>query len=136
MTIRAPATPYRPATAAEGFERVRGGDDPRLAVGDFLDDWRRTPAGRRAALVADPIAEAGPDEDLQRWAAFFAAMVDLLSVEAGLVPPRWTSRAEYRLKEPWFLVPGWPLRAWQLTSTPVPFKMRNIFGGDNILRRA
>jgi hypothetical protein len=35
----------------------------------------------------------------------------------------------------WFLYPGWRLRAWQLAETPVPFRMRNIFGGDRILSR-
>lgn len=136
MSARPVVTTYRPKTAAQTFERVRAGDDPRLAVGDFLDDWRRTPPSRRASLVASPIGEAGRDADRRRWAAFFAAMVDQLCAEAGLESPAWTTRSAYRLKEPWFLVPGWALRAWQLTTTPVPFRMRNIFGGDNLLNRA
>jgi hypothetical protein len=39
------------------------------------------------------------------------------------------------LPEPWFLYPGWRLRAWQLFETPVAFRVRNIFGGDRILSR-
>ncbi|MDQ3549812.1 MAG: hypothetical protein M3439_13450 [Chloroflexota bacterium] len=129
---------YQPATAAQAFERVLHGEDPRLSVGDFLDDWRRTPSAERAALVADPIGDPGNDLGRQRWAAFYAAMIDQLcwTNEADRLPrPGWTSNAAYRLAEPWFLVDGWPLRAWQLVSTPVPFRMRNIYGGDNILAR-
>ena len=40
------------------------------------------------------------------------------------------------VNEPWFLYPGWRLRAWQLVDTPAAFKSRNIFGGDRILARA
>jgi hypothetical protein len=50
-----------------------------------------------------------------------------------LLFPSWTSRAEYRLSEPWFLYPGDLLPAWQLATTPTPFKMRNLFGGDQML---
>jgi hypothetical protein len=59
----------------------------------------------------------------------------LLSMRVGLPFPDWTARGEYRLAEPWFLYPGWRLRAWQLFETPAPFRMRNIFGGDRILDR-
>jgi len=127
---------YRPATVAESFRRVLHGEDPRLALGDFLDDWRRMPASRRKALVRDPLDEAGPTGDSHRWAAFFAATVDQLSADSQLDPPPWTSRPEYCLPEPWFLVRGWPLRAEHLIRTPVPFRMRNIFGGEDLLERA
>jgi hypothetical protein len=136
MTSREAYPRYRAATAAETFGRVLAGEDPRIAVGEFLDDWRAAAADGRAALVAEPIGDAGDDEDLRRWAAFVAAMVDHLCAQAGIAPPSWTAGAAFRLAEPWFLIPGWPLRAWQLITTPVPFRMRNIFGGDNLLDRA
>ena len=56
-----------------------------------------------------------------------------LCVQDELPTPAWTSQPQYRLDEPWFLYPGWRLRAWQLVDTPVAFKTRNIFGGDRIL---
>ena len=40
-----------------------------------------------------------------------------------------------KIPEPWFLYPGWRLRAMQLVDTPAPFKARNIFGGSGILDR-
>lgn len=138
MARRTASIAYQPATAAQAFERILRGEDPHLVVGDFLDDWRRTPPAERAALVADPIGEPGGNIERQRWAAFYAAMVEMLcwTNETGrLAFPRWTANPAYRLPEPWFLVPGWPLRAWQLFTTPVPFRMRNIFGGDNLLNR-
>jgi hypothetical protein len=62
-------------------------------------------------------------------------MVEWLCWQDGLPFPEWTSQASYRLQDPWFLYKGWKLRAWQLATTPTPFRMRNIFGGDRMLDR-
>ena len=128
---------YRPRSAALAFSRILHHTDPWIAVGDFVDDWRRTPPAERAALVERPIASAEKRQELQRWAAFFAAMVEVLCQEAGLPIPAWTARPEYFLSEPWYLYPGNhpQLRAWQEATTPEPFKRRNILGGDQILTR-
>ena len=123
-------------TIAETFERIcgRNGTTPWVAIGDFLDDWRRSAVEDRRELVTEPIAPA-PTPELQRWAAFCAAMVEWLCWQDGLPFPEWTKQESYRLQEPWFLYKGWRLRAWQLATTPTPFKMRNIFGGDRMLDR-
>jgi hypothetical protein len=126
---------YHSQTAAETFERIRAGTTPWVAMGDFLDDWRRLPVEQRPPLVAEPIAVAGEEKEHQRWAAFIAATVEWLCWNAKLPFPGWTNKPEYRLPEPWFLYPGWRLRAWQLATTPAPYKMRNIFGGDHMLDR-
>ena len=122
----------------ETFERIATDPaHPWLAIGDFLDDWRFTEVADRLDLVREGIAPHGEGNiDLQRWASFCAAMVEWLCAQEGLPFPAWTSNDAYRLSEPWFLYPGDLLRAWQLVSTPAPFKMRNIFGGDQILSRA
>lgn len=125
---------YGPSTAADAFDELLRGSDPRIVIGDFIDDRRRTAAAGRPALIRAPIAMTS-DPETSRWAAFFAAMVDQLAHEAGMRRPRWVSDPLYVLERPWFLVPGWPLRAWQLTQTPIPFRLRNIFGGDDLLRR-
>jgi hypothetical protein len=124
---------YRPQTAAETLKRIDDGTDPWLALGDFLDDWRRTPGKERLGLVAAPLPTAS--EPNTRWAALIAAAVEWLCAQEGLEFPSWTGKPEYRLSEPWFLYPGWRLRAWQLFETPVAFRARNIFGGDRILNR-
>lgn len=128
------ATEYQPQTAVETVEMLVDTDDHWLAIGQFLDDWRRTPIERRRELVANPPREVGGEA--LRWAALLAAAVEWLCYQDGLTFPLWTARPAYRLKEPWFLYPGWRLRAWQLVDTPAPFKARNIFGGDRILERA
>jgi len=139
--MKAPETPemsartaYQPGTAASAFERVRRGEDPHVALGDFLDDWGRTAASGRPALVREPIAPTS-GEDLTRWAAYFAATVEQLCALDDLASPTWVGRDEYRLRDPWFLVSGAALRAWLLVSTPVPFKRRNIFNGESSLIR-
>lgn len=130
--------PRQPRSAAGAWARIRAGTEPWVAVGDFLDEWRRTPPAERPGLVAEPPALAEEDSALLRWAALLAAAVEWLCWNerpTRLDPPAWTSDPRFRLPEPWFLYPGWRLRAMQLADTPAPFKMRNIFGGDRILDR-
>jgi hypothetical protein len=125
---------YRPQSALETVHLIVGGKDPWLAFGQFLDNWRRTTGtSERAALVAE--APPAVLAEYVRWTALVAAAVDLLCAQENLAPPPWVQRPEYRLPEPWFLYPGWRLRAWQLVETPVAFRSRNIFGGDRILSR-
>jgi hypothetical protein len=124
---------YQPQSAAETLSLIAQGVDPWLAFGQFLDDWRRTALGERSRLCALPLEMT--DREWQRWAALLAASVECLCAQDGLPFPSWTGRADYRLSDPWFLYPGWRLRAWQLFETPTPFRMRNIFGGDRILSR-
>lgn len=124
---------YQPQTAAVTLQLIASNEDPWLALGQFLDDWRRTDCSQRLELVSEPL----PDVALEyhRWAALLTAMVDYLCAQEQLPVPAWTRNPKYRLKEPWFLYPGWKLRAWQLADTPTPFRMRNVFGGDRILAR-
>jgi hypothetical protein len=128
-----PPSEYQPQTAADTFRLIAAGTDPWIAIGQFVDDWQRTDRSRRPALVEVPLAAAEAEQ--ARWAALLAASVEWLCARDGHPFPAWTGRPEYRLPEPWFLYPGWRLRAWQLAETPVPFRMRNIFGGERILSR-
>jgi hypothetical protein len=121
-------------TIAETLERIFSSTTPWVAIGDFLDDWRRSAIEDRRELINEPITPVSTLE-LQRWAAFCAAMVEWLCWQDGIEFPEWTDQEIYVLQEPWFLYKGWRLRAWQLATTPAPFKMRNIFGGDRMLDR-
>src|SRR5262249_920027 len=125
-------------TVKETFERIVANPaHPWLAIGDFLDDWRFTGVADRLDLVQGGIAApTDANMELHAWAAFCAAMGGWLCWQDGFPFPAWTSNPAYRLSEPWFLYPGDLLRAWQLVSTPAPLKMRNIFGGDQMLSRA
>jgi hypothetical protein len=125
---------WTPETAESTWHRMAAGVSPWLAVGDFLDDWRRVPCHRHEGLVEAPPRLPEPPADL-RWAAFLAGAVEYLLWQDGHPFPGWTKDARLFLDHPWFLYPGWRLRAWQLATTPAAFKVRNIFGGDRILAR-
>ncbi|MBA2680012.1 MAG: hypothetical protein H0U76_16650 [Ktedonobacteraceae bacterium] len=129
-------SPYRwhRQTAAETFDRILNGTTPWVAIGDFLDDWRRSAVEDRYELAEEPIA-AAPTPEMLRWAAFCASMVEWLCWQDDLPFPEWTGQEDYVLKEPWFIYDGWRLRAWQLVMTPAAFKTRNIYGGDRMLDR-
>jgi hypothetical protein len=126
----------RTETASGALGRIRAGTTGWVAIGDFVDAWRRAdPAERRAIVVTPP-----DDEDVAaepRWAALIAASVDWLSATSDepLPPPAWAMSRRFVLDEPWFLIPGLALRMHQLVDTPAAFKVRNIFGGDRILFR-
>ncbi|GAC1369089.1 MAG: hypothetical protein NVSMB44_35910 [Ktedonobacteraceae bacterium] len=121
-------------TIAETFERILKGTTPWVAIGDFLDDWRRSAVAHRYELVETPIA-AAPTPEMLRWDAFCASMVEWLCWQDDLPFPAWTDQECYVLSEPWFIYDGWRLRAWQLVMTPAAFKTRNIYGGDRMLDR-
>lgn len=126
---------WQPHTMAETFERIIHQEDVWNAIGDFLDDWRYCSTGERQALVLDPIGSATTPEQ-HKWATFCAAIVEYLCKQDNIAFPTWTGKPEYHMEHPWFLYKNWRLRAWQLTTTPIPFRSRNIFGGDRILERA
>src|SRR5690349_2525129 len=69
-------------TIAETFDRIaREPAYPWVAIGDFLDDWRRSAREDRLELVHMGIAQdvdRAQSPDLTRWATFCAAMVEWL----------------------------------------------------------
>ncbi len=62
-------------TIAETFERILNSTTPWVAIGDFLDDWRRSAVEDRFELAETTIA-AAPTLEMLRWAAFCASMVE------------------------------------------------------------
>jgi hypothetical protein len=130
-------TGYRLSTVSQSFDRIRGGEDPWIALGDFLDDWRRAESDQRPLLIAEPIQTA-EDDPQRRWAALFAASVDWLcwTGEPRVPVPDWLADEIYVLPVPWFVVQGGALRAWQLVESPAPFRMRRIYTDASIVARA
>src|SRR5579872_4404424 len=121
---------YTPQAVSVTFERIVAKPSQAwVAVGDFLDDWRRVAVLGRGNLAQEPPAVHGHDNlELRRWAAFLAATVEHLCRADGLPFPVWTADRWTFLDEPWFLYPGDLLKPWQIATTPTPFRMRNIFG--------
>ncbi|HEV3311646.1 MAG TPA: hypothetical protein VG815_14130 [Chloroflexota bacterium] len=128
---------YVPQNVGGAYERIAANPaSPWVPVGDFLDDWRRTDLSARPNLVANgPDLSHATSLEMTRWGAFLAAAVEWLCRNDGLAFPSWTADRATFLVDPWFLYPGDLLRPWQLATTPTPFRMRNIFGGDRVLDR-
>ena len=131
LTSQSTYRPYRWHTVAEAFEQICNNETPWVAIGNFLNDWWRFAVEHRRELIETPPAPAYTLKT-QRWAAFCAAMVEWLCWQEGLPCPAWTDQACYILPKPWFLHTGWGSRSQLLSSTPAPFQMRNIFGGDRM----
>ncbi|MBE3560095.1 MAG: hypothetical protein IMW89_12845 [Ktedonobacteraceae bacterium] len=122
-------------SASESFTRIQRGENPWVAFGDFLDDWRRTRPEDRAALV-EQAPEKFTTEDEQRWAALFAATVEFLCKEEQLPVPRWVTSPQFSLQKAWYPEARTAnLRRLQEETTPEPFARRNIFSGDRLLQR-
>jgi len=68
--------------------------------------WRFTEQQDRWELVQESIAPADEDREVQRWAAFCAAMVEWLCWQDSAPFPALTARDAYHLAELWFLSPG------------------------------
>jgi hypothetical protein len=124
-------TGYRWHTIAKTFQEICNNQEPWVALGNFLNDWWFFATENRREMVKTPLAPA-PTRDENRWAAFCAAMVEWLCWQDDLPIPAWTSQQCYILPEPWFLYEDWGSRSWLLATTPAPFKMRNIYGGDRM----
>lgn len=127
---------YYRKTVAEAFKILSDRkQEPRIVMGDFLDDFYGATKEERIRMVNDPLPEENEDPEIQKWLVFFVAAIDWLCFKYDIQTPDWIRYRQYVLKEPWFLYEGWRMRAWQLATTPTPFKMRNIFTGDKVLSR-
>ncbi len=126
-----PRRRYRWHTLAETFDQICNNEMPWVALGNFLNDWWAYAVEHRRELVETPLAPASTLRT-QRWAAFCAAMIEWLCWQADMPFPEWTNQECYILPEPWFLDEKWSGRTWLLATTPAPFQMRNIFGGDRM----
>src|SRR6266852_1607266 len=118
------------------YQEICQGEEPWVALGNFLNDWFDYAKDRRAELVADPIVlPLLPGSEQLRWASFCAASVEYLC-EHYIVPcPSWVHHPAYCLPDPWFdaLNPQKPqVRERLLRRTPQPFVKRNIYCGDRM----
>ncbi len=118
----------------ESFERLLGGENPWVTLGDFLDDWRRSQPIDRSTLVEQPLREVTSLEE-GRWAALYAAAVEQLCAQENFPAPSWVTSKQYYLSVPWY--PGVKtenLRRLYEETTPEIFKQHNILAGDRLLQ--
>ncbi len=123
-------------TASESFERIKRGEYPWVAFGDFLDDWYRSRSEDRCDLITQPLAEAATAEE-QRWATLFAGAIEELCQMDSIPMPIWIMESRYYLAEPWYpTARKEALRRFMEETTPQTFKQRKVFVGDRALLRA
>lgn len=123
-------------TMALTYREICDGEQPWVALGNFMNDWFDYARDRRARLVADPISlPESPHSEELRWAAFCAASVEWLCERYGIACPSWVYHSAYCLSEPWFDAPNAHLphlRERLIQRTPEPFARRNIYCGNRI----
>lgn len=123
-------------TMALSYREICEGEQPWVALGNFMNDWFDYASDKRAALVATPLAlpERASEEEF-RWAVFCAASVEYLCQRYAVSCPSWVYNPVYILHEPWFDAPMAhkpEVRAYLIQHTPEPFTRRNIFCGDRM----
>jgi|SRR5437660_1966057 len=124
--------PYSIHSVADAVASIDQGEDPWFAFGCFLHDWWRYAVDRRQELISTPLAPTVTAEG-KRWAAFFAAAVEELCSRTSFPCPAWIYKQDYKLEYPWFYSSQLSQRDWLLSTTPEPFKKRNIFVGGSVL---
>jgi hypothetical protein len=66
-------------TMALTYHEICQGEQPWVALGNFMNDWFDYAKGLRAELVATPISLPEPvNQETFRWAVFCAASVEYL----------------------------------------------------------
>lgn len=125
-------------TMAVAYAEICQGEEPWVALGNFMNDWFDFAKDRREQLVKDPLVYVEPClSDLQRWAAFCAASVEWLCEKYGVNCPTWVQNPCYSLTQPWFDSPGAHkphVRERLIQQTPEPFTRRNIYCGNRMFR--
>ena len=123
-------------TISVAYREILAGEDPWIALGNFLNDFYGNYPDRRAELVSEPLSEPlNPSEEEHRWAVFCAASVEYLCQKYELACPAWVHNPAYSLAEPWYYSPGASkpqVRARLERDTPEPFTRRNIFSGKRM----
>jgi len=93
----------------------------------FVDDFRRNTNMR----IKKPMF----DSDIAN--AFYAGVVEYISNEQNVQAPKWVYNKEYYLSIPFFAggFKSLEYRILTMIETPVEFKTRNIFLGENTFSR-
>jgi hypothetical protein len=124
-------------TMASTYQEICQGEQPWIAIGNFMNDWFDYAKDRRSDLIATPLSiPEALTEETRRWAIFCAASVEYLSAQCALPCPSWVSDPFYTtLPHPWFDVPMAQkpeVQAFLIEQTPEPFARRNIYCGNRV----
>jgi hypothetical protein len=127
-----PAPERLHATLASVAERVRGGEEFRYAVREFLDEFALRPDDRSRT---DAIAKQPDFTGDARYDAYLGALAEHLAAVHGLGRPAWAIEPSRFLDRFWFVseVPGF--RAISIAQAPAAFRRRGVFIPERSLHR-
>lgn len=114
-------------TAKETKQRMV--DEPRwwkIALMDFVDDFRYH---KNSDAIKEPFKLGDEDKD-----AVLAGTIETLCDELSIPIPKWLGDVP-ACTDPCFLSRVEALKAFSLAESPVHFRLRKVFVGDNFLHR-
>lgn len=127
-------TPTRLRTMSRAFQNICDGEDPWIALGNFLLYWFDVAKDHRSDLVHEPLPDTPAGEYYQCWAAYCAASVEHLCAKYHEQCPSWVHDPKYVLSTPWYYHPEEHRRERLVATTPEEFKKRNIYSGNRMFR--
>ncbi len=120
---------FRPLSLKQVAQCTLSGDSTDFALSNFLDEFYRQP--RLEMLLEEPPVTGEHVID-----CYLAATADELGTNFFGQVPRWANLPHRHLQEPHFGF-STPLgRAYALIATPPAFRERNLFIGEDALKRA
>ncbi len=135
--MKVPYESSRPLeTMRRAYQQMCAGENPWSGLGSFSHAWYGYAKDKRAALVAEPLAEPAQETQYTRnWAAYCAASVEYLCGLYHLPCPTWVQNPRYILSHAWSGSNTFPAITEQRSkTTPLPFARRNIFCGNGMFR--
>jgi hypothetical protein len=118
------------------YQQICSGEDPWIALGNFINDFFGNFPELRAELVREQI-ELPVDADLEkrRWYVFCVATVEYLCREYDVSCPLWVLDSTCGLDEPWYYSLGahkQVVRERLERQTPEAFRRRGIYCGNRM----
>lgn len=109
-------------------------DDFTLAYSTFLDDFYYHKESRMPLIQDEPVKGYLADDEY----CILAATVHKLANDYGLPVPQWVMSEKYNMPYPVyaFNTSREEYQEFLRKTTPVEFKVRNLFMGSNVLSRA
>jgi hypothetical protein len=101
-------------------------------LANFIDESNRSTPGKKQEMV-EKFPFTGVKD--KKYTAYIAAMVEELCFTNDIDIPGWVVDKKYSLKKPFFVGGPESIKAFLIVESPLPFRRRNIFVSENVLKR-